>query len=66
MAKKKTAEFPGTIYVGWEYDQKEKYLTARDDIECHADLNGDTRVGVYQLVEIVTVKVKVESEPDHR
>jgi hypothetical protein len=67
MAKKKEPEFPGKVYVGWDYsDGPKKFLLAHDSMEGHADLNGDTRVGIYELVEIVTVKVNVEAEPDHK
>lgn len=63
MAKKK-AEFPETVYVAREFDGKDPYFVAEDDISDHADLAGDTRVAVYKLVEVVTVKVKVETLPD--
>ncbi|MDE1919019.1 MAG: hypothetical protein KGH96_23475 [Sphingomonadales bacterium] len=63
MARKK-AEFPSTVYVGWEYDGDTKFLVSQEDIQRHADFDGDTRVGIYKLVEVVTVKVKIETQPD--
>lgn len=65
MAKKKS-EFPGTLYVArqWERNGENPYFVADADIDVHADLGGDTRVAVYQLIEVVTVKVKIESIPD--
>lgn len=61
MAKKK-AEFPNDVYVRRDWDGSDPYFVAEDDIGEHADLKGDTRVAVYKLVEVVTVKVKIETK----
>jgi hypothetical protein len=63
MAKKK-AEFPEQVFVAREFDKDTPFFVAYDNAQDHGDLDGDTRVAVYKLVEVVTVRANIEIQKD--
>jgi hypothetical protein len=52
---------PTTIYVKAEQDGNEHFFVSHEDIECHAEMGEKVRVGVYQLVEVLSVETVVQS-----
>jgi hypothetical protein len=61
MAKNALKKLPGTLYVRWEYpDRDEPYLTTSEVPEdCLEGARDEQTAGVYELKEIVSIKSTV-------
>ena len=53
-------KFPKTINLKWEDVDGDPWLLTLDK---HAHLDDGDKVGIYQLVEVKRVRVKMEAEP---